>query len=72
MSKPSTIRIASVDHLTKLALEGEDGRFWYRHALAECVRASRTLDTPLPYLVAVLGVTSPRVHVSRNLPLPVA
>ena len=69
MTKPSTIRIASVDHLTQLALAGEDGRFWYHHALAEVVRASRNLDTPLPYLVAVLGVTSPRVSVRDNINL---
>lgn len=65
-------RMASVATLVKLAKQGEDGRYWYDVAYANCARAARTLRVETDRFTAVLAVTSPRVHVRRNIAITLA
>ena len=60
------MRMTSVDKLEELALEGQHGKHWYEqcdHALRTMCRAE---GWPVVHTAAVLGITSPRIQVSRN------
>jgi len=61
------MRMASVSKLKELALEGQHNKHWYE----ECDLALRTMCVkegwPVVHTAAVLGITSPRVHVVRNV-----
>ena len=60
------MRMTSVNKLKELALEGQHGRHWYE----ECNHALRTMCVregwPVVHTAAILGITSPRIQVSRN------
>ena len=60
------MRMTSVNKLGELAVQGQHGRHWYE----ECDHALRTMCTregwPVVHTAAVLGITSPRIQVSRN------
>ena len=60
------MRMTSVDKLEELALEGQHGKHWYE----QCDHALRTMcrreGWPVVHTAAVLGITSPRIQVSRN------
>ena len=69
--KPAS-RMTSVDRLESMARAGVDGRHWYATATSNVVSAARILNCSPEWFAAVLGVTSPRVHVSRNVKLSIA
>lgn len=65
-------RLASVDTLEALARAGAYNRHWYREAREDITTVAEDIGVSPGYFADVLAVTSPRVHVSRNVTLAVA
>lgn len=61
------IRLTSVNRLVALAKEGKAGRYWYRHARRELLKACDILGEAPWYLADILALYSPRVSVKRNI-----
>jgi hypothetical protein len=69
--KKKPLRIASVRTLQRLAVEGADGRHWYQGAELQLRRLCEVHDWDPTEFAEVLALTSPRVQVSRNVPLAI-
>lgn len=64
-------RLASIRTLERLALQGAEGRHWYRYATAEVAAAADRLGVTVERFSDVLAITSPRVSVRKNIGLAV-
>ena len=60
------MRMTSVNRLGELALEGQHGKHWYEKCDAALRSMCRREGWPIIHTAAILGITSPRVRVSRN------
>lgn len=61
--------MTSKEKLLPLAVEGAEGRHWYRDALSDIEEGCREMGWDVPKFVAVLAATSPRVSVAQNVKL---
>lgn len=67
MKRKPIPRMASVAKLIDLALEGADGRHWYKDAAVHVRGAAFILDCDAQRLADILALLSPRVSVKRNI-----
>jgi len=58
-----------IEKLHKYALAGLGNRFWYEESNRNAAEFCREHNIPLPELLAVLAILSPRVQVSRSVRL---
>lgn len=59
--------MTSVQKLAAMALKGQDGKDWYLETLPSLVMVAEGLGVTVQYLSDILAITSPRVHVRRNI-----
>ena len=64
-------RMASVDTLARLALNGAGHRHWYANGVPALQALADRMDISFGALCDVVAITSPRVHVRRNIRLAV-
>lgn len=72
MQRKPLPRLASIRTLERLALQGEHGRHWYRHAASEVGAAARKLGISPVRFSDLLAIMSPRVSVRKNIGLTLA